>query len=400
MLKFVKEFYFRRDYRMPKCQKCGREFEGNFCPYCGEKSAGENRGETVDKTAADLQTVSNGQSLEKVYNILDFVPAVLLVLFSALLFAFFALPVAEIVLGEGMPKESLGNLYSMNNGIFVAVPTVKITLIVLLVLAIVSLLAAAAVAVVTLPRYNRIVATRFGGLSVSRLAAYVAAAVVYLVMIIMGVVVIAQIKATEEGKAGMLAAGTGPILVLVFAAVFAALTVAAAVVSHMIAKKQNSGAFKYRKAYLNLLDEYSKGLPEPEKPEMSAALKAKVQAKGLSEEKGMIVTKNAGRNKFRNAAMFVVIGIIVLVASITLSATMKTDLRGPMGMIWYIVAAAGSVMMGFGGIMIKKNESIKYYLAYNKYSRRKKLYEAGKNYTGGKSFEQWLSRRGSTQIGG
>ena len=130
---------------MHKCFKCGTEFDGTFCPTCekvcpecGANLPGEARfcnqcGYSFAEKAAN---VIKPQSVmpRKVFSALRLVPFAALALFSVLLFAFYAAPVAEMVMGAGFPNVSLGNVYSMQSGILSELPELNGSLTSLIVL--------------------------------------------------------------------------------------------------------------------------------------------------------------------------------------------------------------------------------------------------------------------------
>ena len=92
------------------CSNCGKEFEGNFCPECGQKwednSVFPDYGKDLTKSGESHETVSvpaNVGVLKKVFNIL---PVALLGVAVIICFGLFAAPVAVDVIGE-----SQGSIY-------------------------------------------------------------------------------------------------------------------------------------------------------------------------------------------------------------------------------------------------------------------------------------------------
>jgi len=127
---------------MKKCQECGKEYEGNFCPYCGAKWTEEQATERIcpdcgEKVAPGMRFCANcGYDFSKkkssdeikaekrmqaamlrTANFVEAIPTmlrvgngVLSVIFSVLLWILFALPVTSIL------GENIGNLYQFMSG--------------------------------------------------------------------------------------------------------------------------------------------------------------------------------------------------------------------------------------------------------------------------------------------
>ena len=127
---------------MKKCNECGKQYEGNFCPYCGAKWTEEKATERVcpdcgEKVAPGMRFCANcgydftgkkssddvkaekkvQAAILRTANFMEAIPtmlrvgnAVLSTIFSVLLWILFALPVTTIL------EESLGNLYQFMNG--------------------------------------------------------------------------------------------------------------------------------------------------------------------------------------------------------------------------------------------------------------------------------------------
>lgn len=107
---------------MRVCEKCNTEFEGEVCPVCAaEVAQKEEKAETVEPVAVEVASekkISKKGRKEVVEEPFDnkkyfktlaaSLPLALFALFSVLMFAFYALPIATI------RSNSLGSLYSIN----------------------------------------------------------------------------------------------------------------------------------------------------------------------------------------------------------------------------------------------------------------------------------------------
>ena len=151
------------------CTNCGKEFKGNFCPYCGAKAAignvcpvckrkreigekfcadcgyrfedsGDNRVNADNDfkhgdDKADETPKQSGDGAEKtkkrkiglfdIYSLLYYAPAILFLIFSALVFAFYAAPLATspAIKDLGVPAESYGNVYTVEKQVMFLVNT-------------------------------------------------------------------------------------------------------------------------------------------------------------------------------------------------------------------------------------------------------------------------------------
>ncbi len=246
---------------MNQCSNCGFEFEGNFCPNCGTKFE-------VEKTCPQCGTILDSSSRfcnecgysfaketqpqpkevktesvllkepisftpDKLYCLLNYIPAVFFSLFAVLLYIFYATPVAKLIWGMGIPDSSLGNVYSLSSGLFAEVPDIKKMfglLVTLLVLC--SVLAAVWIVSLLLPSF------RYQKLKGKALSAWLfyGAVAVYAVYAVLGVVMIAMIKKADEGM-DVLAAGAFPILAVVFSVLFVAISVGALAFRGQMVKK-------------------------------------------------------------------------------------------------------------------------------------------------------------------
>lgn len=231
---------------MHRCIKCNTEFEGKFCPECGTKRQEEktcpqcganlNGGvrfcnecghsfvnelsaESTDRSVTSKQTgVKKDYEplLRKIYPALNYVPLGLSILFSLLLFAFYAGAVAVMPFGN----ISYGNAYSGANGILQNVPELSGCIAALFVFTVFSLLTSAATAVFTFAKKykNLIVSFKEKCFFVRELFEY-ASVIVYFVFLIIASVLLGKIAAMDGGT-GMIKGGACPALVLSFSILF------------------------------------------------------------------------------------------------------------------------------------------------------------------------------------
>lgn len=367
---------------MPKCKNCGREFEGNFCPDCGENAGGASA--PSKQTVVGRITSANS----KIYAALGFVPAVLLALFAVLAFIFFCTPVAVMDLQE-LGSQSLGNAYSVFKTAsrggeeleeltgLSAIPGMKTVIIVAIVFAAVAAVYAVLALVFTLNRYHRNVGVKLANgvnFSTSRLIS-LAGAVFYIALAVIGGVMFSKASPSDESE--MFKAGACPALLIAFGAVFALLTVAEEVARTFLIRKCPD-CKNDEDEYLALVDEYAKSLPEPQKPEIPENLQ-----RGNSD--GDVLREKLKRSGMQTVAISVYC-FIAAVAVIVVSVVMRL---GTMFMSVFCVAA--TVCIAVGGVMIKSKKS-RFALAQSRYERHVKQFEKGKNYKGSKGFNEWLSR--------
>lgn len=255
---------------MNKCPKCGTEFEGTFCPECGEKFSESKKcpqcgnecaggvkfcpacgydfygkkeqatpaapaaGAAGAKKAAEFSEHAKA-TFGKLHKILNWLPALLFALFSALTFAFFAAPVAVMtdgglgeLLGGGSMSESFGNMYSAYSGQITDLP-LKGCGVAAMVFAVLSIVLTAFAAFTLLNRYLaasdgspvRVNAFTRAKRAVLR-GAEVYSYVIYFIFVIISAVIMGKTGEADEG-AGLLSAGAGTILLMVFPLVFAAI---------------------------------------------------------------------------------------------------------------------------------------------------------------------------------
>lgn len=272
---------------MHKCMNCGTEFEGKFCPECGtpwqeektcpqcgaklsgsakfcnecgysflgnaepqrptappasatpqpnaENAMQNETAATAVKTAKTPFFTEARKSL--IFKLLGYVPAALFALFSVLLFAFYAAPVAETVLGEGMGNESLGSVYEMLD--YSEIPSLQSGMIALIVFAVFSLLLGSVIVLslfLSQLKYRSVKLFKKFSLTVTELLTY-CGYVFYFIYFIVGCVAIGQINAADEGM-GMFAAGACPILLIVFP-ILLALFSAGSIVGRFFMTKSN-----------------------------------------------------------------------------------------------------------------------------------------------------------------
>lgn len=258
---------------MNRCPNCGTEFEGKFCPECGtawqEEKTCPNCGATLRGSAKFCNECgySFGQSAPAqpkavpvkaakdpsltqerkrfFFGMLAYVPAALFALFSALLFAFYAAPVAVALLGKGMGSASLGNVYQMID--YSEIPSLQNGMIALIIFGILAL-ANGVITIVSLlhPKLKLRQFSLFKKLSigVSELLTYCGYAF-YFIYFIVGCVAIGKINAADEGM-GVFAAGACPILLIVFAILFALFSAGATATRFLIAKSNPAFAKEER----------------------------------------------------------------------------------------------------------------------------------------------------------
>ncbi len=215
---------------MNKCPKCNAEFDGNFCPNCGEKFEQEKScpqcGTKLFGSARfcnecgysfigiQAKTRKNYQprnQTKKNYEIFKAVPAAVFALFSALLFIFAATPVAKLILGMGMPNISLGNVYTMTTGVLLDIPELKGTLIAFVIFMCVS-------AVLTILfcmeicKYKKIKLIKY-----SKILTYAIFAV-YAAIFTLGIIMMVTITVADGGM-DIIGVGACPIVLVVFSVI-------------------------------------------------------------------------------------------------------------------------------------------------------------------------------------
>ena len=239
---------------MNKCPKCGTEFEGNFCPECGTPIATEtfcpNCGaklpfgvkfctrcghDVVGSTPpaplpAPSRSAATTPAETKKTSYLQFVPALLLLLFSVVCFLLFLAPYVTIpggnLMGNKLPDTDLGSLYhflgeeSKALGLS-ALPTAILVFAVLgLLVALISFFGSL-VPILSHSREKQIL-LGLKPYSVFQMLAMIGAGICYCALVICGSIAIAKISdfgSISGSSAKIVKAGLCPILVLAFAAI-------------------------------------------------------------------------------------------------------------------------------------------------------------------------------------
>ena len=367
---------------MMKCKNCGREFEGNFCPYCGAEY-----GKALEKSTAGVHGVKS--TISTVYSALNFVPALFFALFAVLMFAFFAAPVA--VMGGDELSVNLGNAYALNNEALSEITGLQSVLATSILIASFAVIFAVFAVIFTLSRYHRTVAT-FKGMTMSRIFSIGGSAIIYLSAFIAGLLTTIRISAYDEG-AGFFKAGACPVLIIVFSVLFAIFTVAALAARHIIAVKYPD-CKKSDEEYLALVDEYLNGLSAPEKPKIPEKFMLKMQNLGSVED---IRAKLRAKGKRMVISAFVVAGIGFLICVFHLLSMYYLPIYNYLPIYrnltaqecFYLTIFLASIFWVVAIVLLRLKRS-RYFFSEVKYARRVKLFKKGKNYSGSKGFNAWL----------
>ncbi len=257
---------------MNKCPKCNTEFDGNFCPNCGEKFEQEKscpkcgtklfgsarfcnecgysfigeQAKSENTYQPQAKSVSNYQLYNqavKTYEILKIMPTVAFALFTAMLFIFAATPVAKLILGMGIPNQSLGNVYTMTSGVLLEIPSLKITLTVLVIIMIVSVILSVALCVVKCtPKYKYI------NFSLSKRLTYTTF-FVYALTFILGIIIAVTVIISDEGM-DLISIGACPILLIVFSTICFVVSIISFVCEKKLFK-ENQGVANAEKNKIN-----------------------------------------------------------------------------------------------------------------------------------------------------
>lgn len=268
------------------CTNCGKEFKGNFCPYCGAKAAignvcpvckrireigekfcadcgyrfedsGDNRVNADNDfkhgdDKADETPKQSGDGAEKtkkrkiglfdIYSLLYYAPAILFLIFSALVFAFYAAPLATspAIKDLGVPAESYGNVYTIANDL----PDLKGVTTFLIIFAVLNLTAAIIIACVALNKKRKTAVVNLFGKKISGFYVFCATETILSVaFFIVGIVISAKIKniGVDEGVGELadelIAVGACPKLLIAFSVITVVLTAGAVFGRIFIAKR-------------------------------------------------------------------------------------------------------------------------------------------------------------------
>ncbi len=250
---------------MHKCM-CGTEFEGKFCPNCGTKweeekvcpscgaklmggvrycnecgySFGNNQNEqkrTQDQPKSNLFKI--------LYGISTHVPAVLYVIFAVLIFAFYSASLAIMpggsLMGEEIPAESYGNVFTLfkeinESELLIDVPELKNGLSALIVIAILSSIYALVVILFKLFKFGKKeIKIKDIDFSISQIISSLSI-MFYVIFLIAGISINSSILKADEGM-GVIVAGSCPKLLIAFSIVFAIISVGSLVVNVLISIK-------------------------------------------------------------------------------------------------------------------------------------------------------------------
>ena len=286
------------------CKNCGKEYEGNYCPYCGASAyretecpkCGRKRGEgelycrecgyKFDRKRFNFLS---GKTTIKIYSLLYLMPAIIFFLFVGLLFAFYAAPLAITpatkIAGEIIPAESFGNIYS----IVKEYPDAKNSILALIIFTLLCLVFSVAVIARGLRRRSRI---ETNGVSKTPkiYALYYIEAAITLVFFVIGIVIVNKVKKEfigEDDELGdffgeIVKVGSCPKLVIAFSIVSLVLMVGC-----MFAR---TTLLRYNRKCL--LDDYVRAVPSKESVQNHVILPVKREcmmfSKSLSARKSLI----------------------------------------------------------------------------------------------------------------
>ena len=339
------------------CKNCGREFEGTFCPSCGTKAEGAlpvcpvcgaphaagdlfcpRCGYDYRRPSASVpmagtaapQAVHNAPAVRpappvqpaqpaeavpeaapaaqsappvppapaskaKLYGLLRYASAALLGLYAVLLFAFYAAPLASVF------WSALGSVYDFK--VFEGLKTASIGI----VLIVFGVLTAVAAAVLALIGKKTVRGKKFcifqKSISAEWLFAGVACAV-YLVMLIVGIAAAAVVGGED------MEAGAAPILVIVFALVFAGATVGLQLWRRVLGKREPALLIEEAAA--------SEAVRVAKKPKKEAAVTGHAEeallAEGYGEKPAQFDAVNA-LVRFKRVMLFILFGLILPVCA-------------------------------------------------------------------------------------
>lgn len=245
---------------MNKCTNCGTEFDGKFCPECGQKWVDKNScPQCGSKLAADVKfcpecghrvglsednkpdtNVRKRKSADDIEfakwlnGILRYVPMALALLFAVLLPLLYIAPIAEA--SELMGAAEKVNVYSLDEDFYGVSVAFLVFMCIAVVLAIVTLYLH-----INKDRRNTYI-TLFGRvrIAVGELAALLAVVLVYLPCIIISAVAMGNAAELNEllggGLMDVVSAGAALKAILSFAVIFTVLAIGCAIANILIAK--------------------------------------------------------------------------------------------------------------------------------------------------------------------
>ncbi|MCI9030921.1 MAG: zinc-ribbon domain-containing protein [Clostridia bacterium] len=188
--------------------------------------------QTATRTANAYDSNSEKLALpEKIFMLLRYLPAVLSMLFGALLFAFHAADVATVSFFGA--SEGIGNVYTLISDAEYDFGGVMITLIVF---SVIALIYAIATCIVTFK--PSVSVKTLGKIRLTDIFA-VGTCVVYFLFLILGIIIAGSINSTDGGI-GMLKLGACPILIIVFSAIFVILQVGGLTARYLLVKRFSS----------------------------------------------------------------------------------------------------------------------------------------------------------------
>lgn len=215
------------------CPNCGHRFTDSPAPSADEQNALPCRAEER-KEAPMLQESRFGsenapsKTIQSFFRCAHRIPACALGLFSALLFAFFAAPVAQ----TRFPRIGLGSVYTMTE-----VPSLTGILIFMLIFASLGLAAAFTFILLSFRPFLQYKHIHIGTLRLRLSTAVSCICCLFpLVFFIAGCALCAMIAAEDDG-AGILAAGACPVLLIIFSLLFAAVILSVPALKRLIGKK-------------------------------------------------------------------------------------------------------------------------------------------------------------------
>ncbi len=229
------------------CKKCGREFEGTFCPNCGERVGAEQNVCPVCGTphaAGDAFCPKCGYSFRaggaekavpaqpavrsevKAYRAMGLASGWMFVLYAVLMLIFMATPVAAATIGKG---SSFGNVYALGG----VVTGLRGACIAAIIFAVLAVLVAAVVALYQLTASGK------SGFSPLYMPLALSACVFYIIQFIIACAMLGIVGGVDGGV-GLIKAGAYPVLALIFSILWLIVGVALLVLRALLAKRDAS----------------------------------------------------------------------------------------------------------------------------------------------------------------